>query len=440
MSLRIKILIATSLAVVLSLALLGTFAISTYRSISIESLSSRLDSTLREIDDIDDSALQAAFYLSTVSNYPLYVGVSSLNGRITSLSELEIPVSKLPIDELEIAEGNAIEVGVDQILIRTIKLEGSGYIVIATDLKPINRTVDELTRNILLAALLLIMSNALFLHLFTRRDFKHVKRLVGEATNIAIGNYRETITPVPGKNEVAELSQSILSMTESLKTNAENLQVLFGSISHELKTPLTAIRGYIELLESSPELSKEQIKSIDIIQSEVERMTSLINDLLLVSKLGALEYELNDTFDVVDLLQNRIQVVRDLQPERSVKVQCEASLFINGSKVLIERLIDNLISNLLHHTSETTGVLFELETDSRTWKLHYHDDGPGLPESYGFGSSITFQKFDLRKSAGPSTGLGLFIIQSIVKQHHGSIEVGPSPGLKLTLTFPLDKP
>ncbi|MGA1248732.1 MAG: ATP-binding protein, partial [Candidatus Nanopelagicales bacterium] len=60
-------------------------------------------------------------------------------------------------------------------------------------------------------------------------------------------------------------------------------------------------------------------------------------------------------------------------------------------------------------------------------------------ESYGSGSSITFQKFDPRKSTGSSTGLGLFIIQSIVKQHHGSIEVGLSSGLKLTLTFPIDQ-
>jgi two-component system, OmpR family, sensor kinase len=438
MSLRIKILLATSLAVVLSLALLGNFAISTYRSISLESLSSRLDSTLREIEDVDDSPLQAAFYLSTVSNYPLFVGISNLNGRITSLSELEIPVSRLPIEDLETASKTAIEESTDQILVRTINLEGSGYVVIATDLQAINQTVEDLSRNVFLAALLLIMSNALFLHLLTRRDFNHVKRLAGEANKIAKGNYRETITPVPGKNEVAELSQSISAMTESLKANAENLQVLFGSISHELKTPLTAIRGYIELLETSPQLTDEQIKSIDIIQSEVERMTLLINDLLLVSKLGALEYELNDRFDVVDLLQTRLQVVRDLQPERSVMVQGEPSLIIRASKVLIERLIDNLISNLLHHTSATTGVAFKLETDTKTWSILYQDRGPGLPESYGTGTNITFQKFDPRKSVGTSTGLGLFIIQSIVKQHHGLIEVGPSPGLQLKLIFPLE--
>jgi two-component system OmpR family sensor kinase len=438
MSLRIKILLVTSLAVVLSLALLGNFAISTYRSISLESLASRLDSTIREIDDIDNSPLQAAFYLSTVSNYPLYVGVANLNGRITSLSELEIPVSKLPTEDLEIASEDTIEVSTEQILIRTIKLEGSGFVVIATDLRGINQTVEDLSRNVFLAALLLIMSNALFLHLLTRRDFNHVKRLADEANKIATGNYRESITPVSGRNEVAELSQSIAAMTESLQANAENIQVLFGSISHELKTPLTAIRGYIELLETSPQLNEEQIKSIDIIQNEVERMTSLINDLLLVSKLGALEYELNDRFDVVDLLQTRLQVVRDLQPERSVMVQGEPSLTIKASKVLIERLLDNLISNLLHHTSATTQVEFKLETDPKTWKLLYQDQGPGLPESYGTGTNVSFQKFDPRKSAGSSTGLGLFIIQSIAKQHHGSIEVGPSPGLQLKLVFPLE--
>ena len=439
MSLRIKILFATSLAVVLSLTLLGNFAISTYRAISVESLSSRLDSTLREIEDIDDSPLQAAFYLSTVSNYPLYVGVANLNGRITSLSELEIPVSRLPTEDLEIASVDTIEVSSEQILLRTIKLEGSVYVVLATDLQEINQTVEDLSRNIFLAALLLIMSNALFLHLLTRRDFNHVKRLAGEANRIAKGNYRETITPVPGKNEVAELSQSISAMTESLKANAENIQVLFGSISHELKTPLTAIRGYIELLETSPQLNKEQIKSIDIIQSEVERMTSLINDLLLVSKLGTLKYDLTDEVNIVDLVYLRLQVVKDLQPEREVTVISEPSLYVQGSKILLERLIDNLVSNLLKYTSSSTSAKFIIQSTEEYWTLQYQDEGPGLPETFGEGDNLIFASFDSRRSNNSSSGLGLSIIQSIVFQHSGKLSVRSKPGLTFSFTFPILK-
>lgn len=435
MTLRFKVIFATSLAVILSLGVLGNFALTMYRSITLENLTGRLSDTVREIEDTSDSPLQTAFYLSTVATFPLLVGIADQDGQITSLGEIPLKLNRITKSDLERAQRGAIEDQDAELLLQSIELSDSGYIVLATDLGEINQTLTELQRNIVLAAVLLILSNAIFIHLVTRRDFSRMNRLVGQANLISAGDYKADITSVTGTNEVAQLSQSIATMTKTLQANAENLQVLFGSISHELKTPLTAIRGYVELLASSPKITASQEKSLDIIAAEVERMTLLINDLLLLSKLGTLKYELEDSFDVVAVIQERTQVIRDLQPERMMTISGD-SLIVKASKGLIERLIDNLVANLLNHTSALTEVTFEVTSDQQSWTLTYHDAGPGLPETYGNGVNVSFEKFDSRKTSSTSTGLGLFIIQSIVEQHHGSMQVHSGPGLRLVFHFP----
>ena len=436
MTLRLKVLLASSLAVIFSLTLLGSFAISTYRSLTLENLTLRLDDTLRDTENIKDSPLQAAFYLSTVANFSLLVGIADFEGRVTSLSEVPLSPKKISPTTLESATLRALEMADAELLIRTIKLADSGYVILATDLGEVNRTLSELQRNLLLAALLLVLSNAILMHLLMRGDFGRVRRLVNQANTISEGNYKAEITAVAGNSEVAQLSQSISSMTESLQKNSENLQVLFGSISHELKTPLTAIRGYSELLANTDELTDEQLKSIDVIASEVERMTALINDLLLLSKLGTLNYERTDTFNVTELIQNRIQVVRDLQPNRPIGIE-GSPIYVTASRVLIERLIDNLIANLLNHTDSSVAMVFLVSQDEHSWYLRYRDQGPGLPAEYYSSDRIVFEKFDSRKTSNTSTGLGLFIIDSIVKQHKGTLNVGSKPGLELNFKFPI---
>lgn len=438
MTLRLKVLLASSLAVILSLALLGSFALSTYRSITLENLTLRLDDTVREIEDIEDSPLQAAFYLSTVANFSLLVGIADLDGRVTSLSEVPLTTKQISPPTLEPATLSALEVPDAELLIRTIRLPESGYVILATDLGEINRTLSDLQRNILLAAFLLVLSNAILMHLLMRGDFARVQRLAKQANSISEGNYKDEITPVPGNSEIAQLSQSIASMTKTLQENSENMQVLFGSISHELKTPLTAIRGYVELLENSSQLTADQLKSLDVIADEVQRMTVLINDLLLLSKLGTLTYQRNDRFELIELIQHRVQVIRDLQPERSIQVVGKP-LTVTASRGLIERFLDNLVANALTHTSPDVGITFSVSSQKDTWTLEYQDTGQGLPPSYGDGTGITFHKFDARKTHSTSSGLGLFIIQSIVSQHQGQMEVFSGPGLKIRCIFPILK-
>ncbi|MEN9923649.1 MAG: sensor histidine kinase YclK [Actinomycetota bacterium] len=435
MTLRLKVLLASSLAVILSLAILGSFALSTYRSITLENLTLRLDDTVREIEDIEDSPLQAAFYLSTVANFSLLVGIADLDGRVTSLSEVPLTTKQIAPATLESATLSALEVPDAELLIRTIRLPESGYVILATDLGEINRTLSDLQRNILLAAFLLVLSNAILMHLLMRGDFARVQRLAKQANSISEGNYKDEITPVPGNSEIAQLSQSIASMTKTLQENSENMQVLFGSISHELKTPLTAIRGYVELLENSSQLTADQLKSLDVIADEVQRMTVLINDLLLLSKLGTLTYQRNDTFELIELIQHRVQVIRDLQPERAIQVVGNP-LSVTASRGLIERLLDNLVANALTHTSPDVGITFSVSSQKDTWTLEYQDTGQGLPPAYGDGTGITFHKFDARKTHSTSSGLGLFIIQSIVSQHQGQMEVFSGPGLKIRCIFP----
>ena len=438
MNLRLKVLLATTLTAVISLSALGVFTISMYRTITFETLNSRLSDTLREISEIEDSELQAAFYLTSVANYPLMVGLADQEGRVTSLGDINLNVKKLPEASLTLAQQVGVEVDSSQILIRSIASPSGGFVIIGTPLSQMNSTVSQLQRNIIGAAVLLMFINALALFILTRSDYRSMRRLVTEARNIAEGRYQADISVAPGTNEIAQLSRSISEMTEALQNNAKEAQLLFGSISHELKTPLTAIRGYAELLDENEELSEKERGYVDTISMEVQRMTSLINDLLLLSRLGTLHYSLDNTFDVVPMVKDRVKVLRDLQPDREIVISGVNQCLVQGSEDLISRLIDNLIANALNHTPSGTRSEFRIQSSSSDWKLTYIDNGPGMPAEYLLEDRIEFLPFDERKSPRSSSGLGLHIVQSIVRQHGGtlSIDTPKNGGVEFRICIP----
>jgi signal transduction histidine kinase len=263
--------------------------------------------------------------------------------------------------------------------------------------------------------------------------------LTRDADLISNGNLEAELSLFPGKSEVADLSKSISAMAFTLQKQSADMQQLLGDISHELKTPLTSIRGYTELLSQKLSESEDDMRAFDILQSEIDHMTRLIEDILLMSKLGAIKYELEDEVDLGKLVQARFAILKELQPEREVKIVDECNQSIRISLPLITRLIDNLISNTMAHTSANDSVSVFTFIEEGAWSLQYEDSGIGLPQSYFQDAGAAFIRFDDRRSEGKGTGLGLSIIQQIVDQHDGTLTLGKSylGGLLLRITAPI---
>ncbi|NUP59332.1 MAG: HAMP domain-containing histidine kinase [Pseudarthrobacter sp.] len=207
--------------------------------------------------------------------------------------------------------------------------------------------------------------------------------------------------------------------------------------SHELRTPLTAIRGYTELLRMTETLTEDGRKSLGRVQSQSERMTALVEDLLLLARLD--EGKPPATTDV-DLTQLVIETVSDekvMAPGHAWQLRLpDEPITVRGDAAQLHQVLANLLSNARKHTpagtTVTTGVMRSADGSA---VVTVTDDGPGIPAGFQGRIFSRFTRADTARSGAEegsagegSSGLGLSIVESIVKAHGGTVELVSRPG------------
>lgn len=439
MKLKTKVLASFASIMILSLSVFGLYLVKSVENDGKNLLAAKIQGSINEINSLKESPITAAFNVATNSDYELLVGLYDSKGTILSFSETEIKLSDIRITEVIAGQNSAIEVtGEKTYLVRSIELSNGSFVILASSLDSLQESISELLNQLIIAVSVILSISLVLMYASMRKDLISIHKLSMDADAIANGELKAHLTPISGNSEVAELTRSISEMAESLQKNAEEMQQLLGDISHELKTPLSSIKGYVELLIQKNQYSEEQLQSFEVVQSEIEHMARLIDDILLMSKLGAINYDKSDLFDLGELVNQRFQILHDLQPGRALTIIDECEMPIHASLVLITRLLDNLVSNTLAHTLEVDEVRVTTCLEDGNWTIQYEDSGKGLPDSYLYDGESHFLRFDFRKSEGTGTGLGLSIIQQIVKQHGGELSVGRSylGGLLLRITAP----
>lgn len=439
MKLRSKVLVTFSSVMLVSFTTFGIYTLNSLETDSKNLLAAKMQASLVEINSLEDSPITAAFGVSATTDYSLLVGLYDNTDQLLSFSETAINAGEIPRAKIESAQDSAVEVGVkNQYLIRSIDLGNGSFVILASSLNTIESSKDSLTKQMIGGVLVIVLLGVLLALAVMRKDLKAIKKLNEEADQIANGVHLE-LTRINGKSEVANLSRSLASMSDSLQQQASEMQRLLGDISHELKTPLTSIKGYADLLSQNLGKSETDLRAFEILQSEIDHMTRLINDILLMSKLGSIKYELNDEVNLGQVVHSRFAILQELQPDREVHLVDECPQNIKVSLPLITRLIDNLVSNAIAHTLPTDSVSVFTYFEDGSWNLQYEDSGAGLPDTYFENDNSSFERFDERKTEGKGSGLGLSIVKQIVNQHGGSLSFGKSymGGLLLRITVPI---
>lgn len=239
------------------------------------------------------------------------------------------------------------------------------------------------------------------------------------------------------------LNQMLNNVSRALEARQESetkVRQFVADASHELRTPLTAIRGYTELLRMTENFTEDGRKSLARVQSQSERMTTLVEDLLLLARLD--EGQALKVTDV-DLTQLVIETVSDekvMAPDHIWKLQLpDEPITVRGDATQLHQVLANLLSNARKHTDPgttvVTGVMLSADGSA---VVTVTDNGPGIPT--GFQSRIfsRFARADAARSGSEGTsGLGLSIVESIVQAHGGSVEVTSRPGhTEFALRFP----
>ena len=225
--------------------------------------------------------------------------------------------------------------------------------------------------------------------------------------------------------------EHVASALEARQASETQLRQFLADASHELRTPLAAIRGYAELTRRSEEYVPPDVAhALSRVSSQAERMTSLVEDMLLLARLDAGRPLVREPVDVSQLVVDAVSDAHAAGPEHRWRLQLpDEAVTVTGDATRLSQVLANLLANARVHTPPGTTVLAELTGDAGEAALRVIDDGPGIPPTllpHVFGR---FARGDSSRSrAAGSTGLGLAIAHAVVVAHGGRVEVASVPG------------
>lgn len=327
----------------------------------------------------------------------------------------------------------------DHLLFKTIDLGSDEKLEISVDITNLVRARQSSEMLNLWFSLSGGFVSGLIALLLIKKDLGAVSKLTKEAMEISQGRL-EAISESNASHELVTLSKALQSMTSQLQDSKSRLKTFLGDASHELKTPLTVIRGYLDLLIRPDGLTEEKkVLALQRSLSESLRMQKLINDMLLLAELEETPLVEKSHFEFVDLVRDNIRDLQALQPKRRVELQTDQDTEIFASRELISQFLANVFQNISRHTDPQDLVRVHLSSTEWFVRIDVDDAGPGIEGLKPGQVENSFNRFDGQRprSAGGS-GLGLSIMSKIVEAHGGKLELAKSSlgGLRVSVVFP----
>lgn len=287
------------------------------------------------------------------------------------------------------------------------------------------RTITNVLLNaipVILSIVIMILAGCILIgHLLTMQLMKPIELMAEDLDDYSIPAYKEL---EPFANKIRIQHENILAA-------AKSRQDFTANVSHELKTPITAISGYAEIIENRLFDAESEIHIAKEIKRNADRLMSLIMDIIQLSELD--HQEIPRKFETIDLLEIAEECVRNLIPmadDRNVILSCEGvSTCINGDRALIREMLDNLIQNGIRYNKEKGFVYIKVCTENNHAVISVIDTGIGIPANQQERVFERFYRVDKSRSRETGgTGLGLAIVKHIVELHSAEIHLSSKPG------------
>jgi two-component system, OmpR family, sensor kinase len=271
----------------------------------------------------------------------------------------------------------------------------------------------------------------------TRRELRPLERMAQKSRAIAAGDLSQRVAPDDPRTEVGQLGDALNAMLAEIErafaeraAAEERLRRFVADASHELRTPVTSIRGYAELFRrGASERPADLANAMRRIEQEGERIGELVEELLLLARLDqGLPLE-REPVDVAAVVEAAVDAARAAHPERRIDVECERSLVVLGAESRLRQVVDNLLTNACVHTPAATPIHVRLAAEDARVVLEVADQGPGVPAEEADRIFERFHRIDRSRTRSQGgAGLGLAIVRSVVDAHGGAVGYRPHPG------------
>lgn len=326
----------------------------------------------------------------------------------------------------------------------------AGSIIAAQSLGDLNRTVNRLEALFLFIGLGLLLLVALASRSVIKIGMRPLEDVEDTAGKIAAGDLSARMPEANHKTEVGRLVSSLNTMLSRIeqsfaaRSESENrLRRFVADASHELRTPLTAIRGFAELYRQGAVSGESETKElIGRIEGESKRLGSLVDDLLLLARLDQAREMESKPVDLIKVIESVVASARVSGPDHPIRFDSrDEEFFALGDEERIHQVIANLLANARVHTPAGTKIEVTINRVVDGIQVSISDNGPGLSEEDQKKIFERFYRADPSRVRidGEGSGLGLSIVDAVMKAHGGSVSVVSElgKGATFTLFFPL---
>lgn len=377
-------------------------------------------------------------YLSTLYGYAkenggIYMGqVQFRAGGMVWTDQSGRPhAERLPADSDAVDDGTVSSGDVSAIYIRVAEGDDGKEYVLMLDaaLTPMSATVSTLKTQFWWIAVVLLLGALLLAYLMSRRISRPLVRMNEAARTLAAGRYDVQFSG-QGYRETRELAATLNYAAGELSRTDMLQKELIANVSHDLRTPLTMIRGYGEVMRDLP--GENTPENVQVIIDETDRLSELVNDMLDLSRLQAgtraPEFEVFDLTETVRSVMLRYEKLMRHDGYR-ITFAADESAFICADRTMILQVVYNLINNAVNYAGENRRVEVIQQTENGRVRLCVRDFGEGIePEQLPLIWDRYYKVDRVHRRAMVGTGLGLSIAKGVLELHGAGYGVNSTPG------------
>jgi signal transduction histidine kinase len=317
-----------------------------------------------------------------------------------------------------------------------------GAVILTSPYPSIKEDIRYVYNLILISFIVIIFVTFISTYVFSRSISQTFKAFNATAKSIASGDFSARIEDTHFSTEVIELAESMNYMAEELEKLEDLRRDFIANISHDFRSPLTSIRGYVQAVMDGTIPPEKYEKYLTIVLNETDRLTKLTNDILLLTKMEneVLKPEMED-FDLHETLRNTLLQFEQKILQKKIKMTLiieDEDILVHADYNQIQRALTNLIDNALKFCENGDEVTLETTLIGDQVRVSVKDTGPGIAEDDLKHIWTRFHKADRSRGKDKKgVGLGLSIVREIIKGHHQTVDVYSQLGKGTTFTFTL---
>jgi len=391
----------------------------------------------------------------------LYVAVVTTGGPIETLATPNVGGDDAPLPDLDAdrvmaaaGTGRAFTVGSQGSDLRYRVLASrqprtGRTVVVALPLDGVDDAVRRLVVVEVVATVAILAVLGLVAWWVVHLGVRPIKRMTDTAAAIAGGDLSHRVPEADPRTEAGELGVALNQMLGRIEEafaertrSEERLRRFVADASHELRTPVTTVRGYAELfraggLDDPAELAEAMRRT----EQEAVRMGALVDDLLHLARLDQGRPLAREPVDLAAMADDVVRDTRAVDPGRPVVAHTDGPVVVTGDDARLRQVVANVVGNAVVHTPPGTPIEVRVRREPTAAVVEVVDEGPGMPPDVAARAFERFYRADPARSRHQGgSGLGLSIVQATVAAHGGTVELDTMPGAGTTvrIVLPVD--